>query len=273
MSDSVTWQDARAIFRLLDELKQLRHDALTWRRHLLTELSTLVGAQVGLAAEAPEGRMLDPSSHVGSVDVGWESGAERSAWMQVCERTEPELDPSDVRIASLGVGSYTLRRQELAADRGWYSSVIFNEHYRPARINHYLLSMLHVPEHRAMHYVFLFKAHSDRPFTEREQQLVHHLHGELGELWRVASQARFPRRLQQTLLLLQAGYGEKEVAERLGLSPQTVHDYCKALHKRLNVRSRAELLARARTLPQAPSLMMLEQNGAAAVRRWPAGDL
>jgi hypothetical protein len=146
MSNSVTWQDARAVFRLLDELKQLSHEPLAWRRHLLTALSPLVGAQVGLASEVSEGR--------------------------------------------------------------W-----------PALLNHYLLSHLHVPEYRAVHYVFLFKARSEGPFTERERQIVHHLQGELGELWKAASGARLPRRLQQTLTLLQAGYSGKEVAERLVISP------------------------------------------------------
>lgn len=260
MSETVTWRDARAVFRLLDELKHLSHDPQAWRQHLLTGLSSLVGSQVGMAAEVPEGRFLDPTHHRGSVDTGWETAAERRAWMALCERTEPELDPSDARIAELEIGSYTLCRQELATDRSWYRSVVFNEHYRPARINHYLLSLLHVPGYRAVHYLFLFKAQSERPFDDRERQLVHHLHGELGELWREASAARLPRRLRQTLDLLQAGHAEKEVADRLQLSPQTVHDYCKALHKRLKVRSRAELLARARTLPQAPRLLLEEDD-------------
>jgi DNA-binding CsgD family transcriptional regulator len=260
MPDMVTWRDARAAFRLLDELKQLNHDVLAWRRHLLTGLSQLVGAQVGLAGEVPEGRFLEPSRHVGCVDSGWGTDSDRRVWLQVCERNEPELDPSDVRIAELGVGSYTCPRQELASDRSWYRSVMFNDHYRPARLNHYLLSILYVPQYRAMHYVFLFKVHSDGVFDDRERQLVHHLHGELGELWREASAARLPRRLQQTLSLLQVGYGEKEVADRLGLSQRTVHDYCKALHKRLEVRSRAELLAKTRTLPQAPRLLMQEED-------------
>lgn len=260
MLETVTWQDARAIFRLLDELKQLRHDTLAWRQHLLTGLSHLVGAQVGMAAEVPEGGLLSPASHMGSVDTGWESASARRAWMKLCERTEPGLDPSDARIAQLGVGTYTLGRQELACDRSWYRSGVFNDHYRPARINHYLLSLLHVPGYGAMHYMFLFKEQSERPFDDRERQLVHHLHGELGELWRATSDARLPRRLQQTLGLLQAGYSEKEVADRLQLSPQTVHDYCKALHKRLRVRSRSELLARARALPQAPRLLMQDRQ-------------
>ncbi|AGC43342.1 LuxR family transcriptional regulator [Myxococcus stipitatus DSM 14675] len=260
MSDFVTWRDARGAFRLLDELKQLGHDTLAWRRHLLTGLSTLVGAQVGLSAETPEGGLLAPPRHLGAVDLGWGTHSDRRTWMQVCERPEAELDPSDERISALGVRSFTLHRRELASDQRWYKSIIFNEHYRPARLNHYLLSVLHVPEYRAMHFVFLFRAHSDRPFDERERQLVGHLHGELGVLWKEASEVQLPRRLQQTLSLFQAGCGEKEVADRLGLSPKTVHDYSKALHRRLKVRSRAELLAKAASLPRPPRLLMQDED-------------
>jgi DNA-binding CsgD family transcriptional regulator len=230
MSQLVTWQDARAVFRLLDEVKQLGHEPLAWRRHLLTSLASLVRAQVGMAAEVPEGCLLEPSRHVGCVDTGWE----------------------------LGGCAYTRRRGGVTADRNWYRSVIFNAHHRTSWINHYLLSHLPIPGRRIAHYVFLIKARSEGPFTQRDQLLVHHLHEELGELWKVEGQTRLPRRLQQTLNLLHAGYSEKQVAEKLAISPATVHDYCKALHKRWKVHSRAELLARTRALPHAPRLVMQE---------------
>jgi len=52
-----------------------------------------------------------------------------------------------------------------------------------------------------------------------------------------------PLRLQQTLNFLLDGDSEKRVAQRLNLSPHTVHVYVKKLYRRFEVRSRAELLA------------------------------
>lgn len=52
-------------------------------------------------------------------------------------------------------------------------------------------------------------------------------------------------RLQQTCVCLLEGKSEKEIAERLGLSPATVHQYVTALYRHFGVRSRAQLLARA----------------------------
>ena len=56
--------------------------------------------------------------------------------------------------------------------------------------------------------------------------------------------ANLSPRMRQTLEHLLAGLSEKEAATKMGLSVHTVHVHVKALYKRLNVTSRAELLAR-----------------------------
>lgn len=53
-----------------------------------------------------------------------------------------------------------------------------------------------------------------------------------------------PPRMAQILRGLLAGGSEKQLARNLAISPHTVHTYVKQLHKRLDVRSRGELLAR-----------------------------
>jgi DNA-binding NarL/FixJ family response regulator len=58
-----------------------------------------------------------------------------------------------------------------------------------------------------------------------------------------AKAAVLPPRLQQTLNFLLDGDSEKQVAQRLNLSPHTVHVYVKKLYRQFEVRSRAELLA------------------------------
>jgi DNA-binding NarL/FixJ family response regulator len=52
-------------------------------------------------------------------------------------------------------------------------------------------------------------------------------------------------RAVQTLILLRRGHSEKQVAKELGISPNTVHAYVKELHRKLQVSSRGELLAKA----------------------------
>jgi DNA-binding NarL/FixJ family response regulator len=58
------------------------------------------------------------------------------------------------------------------------------------------------------------------------------------------NERRLSPRMRQTLQRLLAGDQEKEVANRLGVSQNTVHVYVKALYRRYQVSSRGELLSK-----------------------------
>lgn len=82
-------------------------------------------------------------------------------------------------------------------------------------------------------------------------------HGEPGqpaEQGPLATVVVLPRRQQQTLALLLEGKREKEVADELGLSPSTVHEYVRALYRHFGVSSRAELSAHFLDLAQLAGL-------------------
>lgn len=55
---------------------------------------------------------------------------------------------------------------------------------------------------------------------------------------------KFPPRTQAVLTALLAGKSEKEVATQLEMSVHTVHVHVKAIYKKLDVTSRAELMAK-----------------------------
>ena len=54
---------------------------------------------------------------------------------------------------------------------------------------------------------------------------------------------------------LLGGASEKEIADRMGLSAHTVHQYVKSIYRAFGVRSRAELMARC-LAPASPALTM-----------------
>lgn len=66
----------------------------------------------------------------------------------------------------------------------------------------------------------------------------------------VCPNARITAREQEVLLLLTHGHSVKDIAEKLGRSPHTVHDHVKSLHRKLNASSRGELVARALGCPE-----------------------
>jgi RNA polymerase sigma factor (sigma-70 family) len=51
-------------------------------------------------------------------------------------------------------------------------------------------------------------------------------------------------RERQTLELLAEGYLYKEIADRLGVSPGTVHQFSKQIYEKLHVRSRTEAVVK-----------------------------
>ena len=86
-------------------------------------------------------------------------------------------------------------------------------------------------------------------FSPRERRIAHIITGEVPWLHDDAALAQrgdavapLSPRLRTVLTLLIDGRTVRQIAEALGLSPQTVADYTKAIHKRFGVRSRAQLL-------------------------------
>jgi DNA-binding CsgD family transcriptional regulator len=89
-----------------------------------------------------------------------------------------------------------------------------------------------------------------RPFLARERVLLDMTHSAMSWIYQpdlfagsVAAVTLSPRQ-RQTLQLLLAGRSEKEIAELMQLSRNTVHHHVKALHRRFKVSSRSELLAK-----------------------------
>jgi DNA-binding NarL/FixJ family response regulator len=55
---------------------------------------------------------------------------------------------------------------------------------------------------------------------------------------------RLSAREKEVLVLLSGGYSNKEIAEKLGLSVETIHGYLKRVYEKMHVRSRAEAVAK-----------------------------
>ena len=88
-------------------------------------------------------------------------------------------------------------------------------------------------------------------FGEIESRLAHLVFGEahplhtLGLFAELADDlAPLPPRTRQVLALIVDGLSNKQVAERLGLSPHTVGDHLKVIHRHFGINSRSELLRR-----------------------------
>jgi DNA-binding CsgD family transcriptional regulator len=143
------------------------------------------------------------------------------------------------------------RRQSLIGDGDWYNSVYFNEYRRPWRFDHSIYSIHSLGAQRVG--MSLNRAFGATPFSVEDEALVEIFHLAMGRILSTpASHAMLNHRLRsalaprarQVLDLLLLGASNKDVAEQLGISPNTVHHYCKMVFRAFDVGSRSELIAR-----------------------------
>jgi len=245
--------DVSALLRLAGEVAELPADVQSRRAHILDRLLHLVGGCHAICSE------VDLSS-VGSfakaipgtvVHAGDCSGGELTAVREYLYTGKP-LDPCIPHLFRASGDVVTVRREDVM-DRSWFRSEHFNVMRRPAFRGESLYAKLRLPDGRHLR-MGIQREIRDRPFTNREVQLVNVFHENLRQLYALPKPVGFnlsalpmpdlPPRLQPVLSQLLQGDGEKQIAVKLGLSRHTVHEYVKTIYKRLGVSSRGELLAR-----------------------------
>jgi hypothetical protein len=241
MSDRMKLKDVRAIFRLIGEVRQLGSDPNRWRPHMVRKLRKLLRASIvvssevhlrppALAADAAKGSMR-------IIDIGWGCGGS---------------DGEDVwRIQSDTIGKPEAYMLALASpEQDLAPAAVPTKALREGKS--FILSQYPLPHLGAVDQLGIHQEFGRNGFTPAQQRLVRLFHVELGRLWKKDAladakdpQHELPPRLAQTLAALQSGCSEKQISLRLGISPHTVHNYVKALHQRLGVSSRGELLSKA----------------------------
>jgi DNA-binding CsgD family transcriptional regulator len=242
-------RDVREVFRLVGECRDLGVDARAWRSHLVVRTNELLHARVGFTGEMgpPVGAEL---AFTQLVDHGWESERGRSHWLAYMWEGRYRHDPAMSRAYLVIERRQTMRRRQCVSDRDWYRSIFFSECLETNGIDDSITSTCGLPGRPSCSGLTLFRARRDRHFTARECQFVRLLHAELcREAGRSLATASDPSasdlspRLHQTLRALLEGDGEKQLAARLGLSRDTIHEYVRRIYQHFGVSTRAELLA------------------------------
>jgi DNA-binding CsgD family transcriptional regulator len=250
-TQGLTIADVRAVFHLLDDLRDLGLQPAVWKRHMLSSLCQLIGGQVGITVQTHDAGMIDLGSSV-VTDIGWAGERERRAWIEYCRRNDLSVDPSRGEIMRLmTIGRPFVRvREQLCHDRAWYASDHVQSTRRESDVDSFIFSYRRMLNPQRHHWIYLLRPWDDRAFQPRQRRLVRLFHDELGRIidedaLRSAQRipaARLSPRLHQTLDLLAAGLAEKQVAVTLGCSRNTIHGYVKELHRRFAVNTRSELL-------------------------------
>lgn len=238
--------DVRSVFRLVGECRELGHDPHAWLGHLLRGIPSIIPTQQSMAGDFTfkGGR---PWPHL-MADAGWPSERSRAFWLKWARHPDMSDHPALVAFAARPGAKGTCTRRQLVADRAWDLSPHVNEVLRPAGIDEGLVSSVPLADGRE-HLITLCRSVGDRPFGRRDRGLLRLFHGELTpHLGRALTTSddpgtRLTPRLRQVLRELLGGDGEKQIARRLEIAPDTLHGYVKQVYRAFNVRGRAELMA------------------------------
>jgi DNA-binding CsgD family transcriptional regulator len=246
--------DVKNVHRLLGECRDLGADPIAWRRRLIERLMQLTGARVGYLV----GLTNFPSSATGAdemVQMGLDGPAQEKLFVEHFEFIARGGEDVMLRFfAALQLDRLRAHSSHHVLDLDeWYGSESFQRYHRRMDMDAGILSMcrLGVPGPPCHHTVSLRRCVGEPPFTLREVRLVRYLHQELApQIGRCLAPTHEPSacelspRLQQTLQGLLNGLSEKQIAERLCISPTTLHEYVTTLYRRFNVSGRSELMAR-----------------------------
>jgi DNA-binding CsgD family transcriptional regulator len=248
-------EDWRALARLSGELDEIPlADGDEALRHLFGGLCALTGSGQAFVAF---GKHSEPGSRdpfdgwrwVGNVIYFQRPeahGAVASAW--VAENAPYFEKHTQGLVCSAGQHRAFLRA-ELVDDTDWRSS-------RQRNLLHALeiedrLVGACVVSPQVEIYFSLDRPRHDKKFAVRERDILHAALGGLQSFGRRLSRSHgvvdasrmLAPRERETLRYLMSGLSEKQIADAMGLTPKSLHQYVVALFRNFSVHSRAELMA------------------------------
>ncbi len=230
-AQSVTFEQVQSIIRL-GTAAHAAPDSRTRKQRLLLGICRLMRGRTGscvllqLESSPPRRRIIS------TMEVAVEKTAEA-----IDRNGKRRQRDSYERPRSASLGAAATPKIEVQ---------VYRQHLAPPRFN--VESSLNIGENG---FQAVIRIGREKPrFTSGEQALLDLVHGEMSWIYQSdlalmpsQTQTLSPRQ-RETLELLLAGFSEKQIAANLRLSRHTVHDYVKALHRRFQVCTRSELLAR-----------------------------
>ena len=271
-SERIRLRDVRAVYRLLGECCELGPDPLLWRTHMLERLSRILGAQIAICGTVIPSKngstwRLVPETFI---DSGWAREGDRDLYLKWLQEAPPDFDPLLAYMADMVPRqrrSMVCRRRDFFRDGQWYQSALYNDFYRPTRLDDELQSFIWHPRSQLIDGLSFIRSVDAGPFAGRQWKLLRLFHREMCRFLGTKlaqstgpSVAALSPRLRQVLTDLLEGDNEKQIATRLGISRHTVHEHVKRLHNYFGVSSRGELLSHCcRFLPALKKLNQSEE--------------
>lgn len=238
--------------------------------HGISALCDLVEAQVGVISRIAHFSKRGAGEVRWAIDVGWSSQEQRDVAVRPYFTAGCRADPSAAAMMDDPQRRFeSARRTDLVPDEQWYGCAFYREARAAANIDHLVHSIAPVPEppsffsSESRHSpggqadvvsgLTMIRGRGDPDFTSIEVGLIDLFHKAAWPLW-VRHRKRpveerllhfdLTRRELETARLLMAGEAPRDIADCLNISLHTCQQYIKSIYRKLQVRGRAEFMAR-----------------------------
>jgi DNA-binding CsgD family transcriptional regulator len=195
-------------------------------------------------------------------EVGLTSSERRALWSYI-----DDPDAHDPFLSSVLAGprqNRVVTRRELVSDDQWYGITLVEDYVLKAGLDDVLAGVFMIDGGRAGFLTSVLRASKDPAFTPAEADTMRLIQQGLAGWSRFlidghspsapatlrpihadAFAQRLSPRLRELLQRFIEGKSEQQAADEMGLSRHTVHMHAKRLYKAMNVKTRAELVAKA----------------------------
>ena len=245
--------DAREIICLLGQVAIMNADHRAKKRSIMTGLAKIIDADVWMWAQtrAADGHYRGTPVPYLLIDDGWSDDDQRALYFQNHGHPQyRELFDAPMREYAQRVTHFTVSRRQFISDDQWYASDLYNQFRLPAGVDDFVYSIHLLGEGKISNMAF-YRTCDTEPFSDRDRFIIHLVSSEVRWLHETGNDtpaadyvAGLSQRLSQVLIFLLSGDSKKQIAAKLRVSFHTVDDYIKQLHRRFEVSSRGELLAK-----------------------------
>ena len=158
-----------------------------------------------------------------------------------------------VREHGRNPAAVTRRIEDLLPQSDFRRTPLFNDYYRPIRIDHAMAVPIHSDRRLLVSFVFNRRG---RGFSEAERDSLELIRPHLGHLYRLcaalgragwapAAAWQLTPREQDVLRWLSAGKTDRDIGTILAISRRTVHKHLQRIYEKLGVETRTAAVARA----------------------------
>ena len=251
-------KELRAVYRLIGECRELGLDANLWRLHMLHGLLRILGAKAGLCFNIHH--PLDNRERITALLAAGLTDADHLLWSRYPQANAQRRDPfHQGYFRGLGGRLRTRRLDDVVDPDTWYRSCHYRDYVWPCGLGDRIATSLRLGAQSGspIQTIMMHRDAAKGRFARRTVRLLHLFHHELGtSVGRYLilpcssgeNSAPLPPRLRQVLACLLQGNSEKQIAQRLGISPYTVNRHVQRLYRHFGVRSHRELVFHCRHL-------------------------